>query len=413
MTGGPERDRRMPRAIRRGVGLLLLGVVACLAGPGGGRDVGLAWADDSLAAGPARPFVRGGYDDKPHVAGLFGRIAVGGYLEGHAGWARQDGVTEELGVEVTRWNLLVSTRIRDRVEIFSEVEFEDGGDQVTVELAQVDVRLVPAFNPRAGILLLPLGRFNLAHDGPRNELVTRPAEAEALLGVVLAQPGLGAFGRFDRPGGTRFTYEAYAVTGYHDGLIADSPGATRLPAGRRNFEDGNASPAVVARIEWSPNRRAGVGLSGYHGAYNLYRVAGLEVDERRDVSAAVLDLEVPVGPVELSGEVATVLVDLPPTLAGLFAGRQGGGYLTGAWRFGEGWIGTMPGSSFTLAARVEAVDFDRDLDGDSMRALALGLNFRPVPETVFKLGYERGETRDRFINLGAFARLRLGVASYF
>jgi hypothetical protein len=85
----------------------------------------------------------------------------------------------------------------------------------------------------------------------------------------------------------------------------------------------------------------------------------------------------------------------------------------GAWRFGDGWIQGMPGSSFTLAARVEGVDFDRDLDGDSIRALTLGLNFRPVPETVIKFGFERGETRDRFNNPGAFARLRLGVASYF
>lgn len=408
MRARPQRGSRSPRVLGRTAVLLLLGVAALV-----GSSVGRAQADDSLAAGPARPFVPGGYDDKPHVAGLFGRIAVGGYLEARAGWARQDGATDELGVEVTRWNLLVSTRIRDRVEIFSEIEFEDGGAEATVELAQVDVRFTPAFNTRAGILLLPLGRFNLAHDAPRNEMVTRPAEAEALLGVALAQPGLGAFGRFDRPSGARFTYEAYAVTGYHDGLIVDSPEGTRLPAGRRNFEDGNASPAVVARIEWSPSRRAGLGLSGYHGAYNIYRADGLDVDERRDVSVTVLDVEAPLGPVHWSGEAAIVGVELPPTLPGLFAERQAGAYLMGAWRFGEGWIAAMPGSSFTLAARIEAVDFDRDVAGDSMRALALGLNFRPVPETALKLGYERGETRDRFNNASAFARLRLGIATYF
>lgn len=403
------------RAARRAVRALLAGAIAGLAGASiaGGPGAGTARADDSLTAVPARPFVPGGFDDKPHLVGLFGRIAVGGYLEARAGWERQDGVTEELGVEVTRWNLLVSTRIRDRVDIVSEIEFEDGGEEATVELAQVDVRFASAFSTRAGILLLPLGRFNLAHDAPRNEMVTRPAEAEALLGVALAQPGLGAFGRFDRPTGARFTYEAYAVTGYHDGVIADSPEGTRLPAGRRNFEDANALPAVVGRIEWSPNRVAALGVSGYHGAYNVYRADGLDVDERRDVAVGVLDLEAPLGPVHWSGEVALVRVEAPPTLPGLFAERQAGAYLMGVWRFGEGWIRSMPGSAFTLAARVEAVDFDRELAGDSMRALAMGLNFRPVPETVLKLGFERGETRDRFNNVGTFARLRLGVASYF
>lgn len=388
---------------------ILGGLVMALAGPALGQDL----TSDSLDALAARPFVRGGYDDKPHLAGLFGRIAVGGYLEARAGWTRQDGATDELGVEVTRWNLLLSTRVRERVAIFSEIEFEEGGQEVTVELAQVDIRFARAFNTRTGILLLPLGRFNLAHDAPRNEMVTRPAEAEALLGVALAQPGLGVFGRFDRPGGGRFTYEAYAVTGYHDGLIAESPEGTRLAAGKRNFEDRNASPGLVSRIEWSPGAKAGLGLSGYHGAYNVYRADGLAVDDRRDVSVMVLDLDAPTGPIRWSGEVAGVRVELPPTLPGLFASRQAGAFVTGAWRFGEGWIASMPGSSFTLAARGEAVDFDRDLAGDSIRALALGLNFRPVPETVIKLGYERGGTRDRFNNPGAFARLQLGIATYF
>lgn len=398
---------------RRGMAGILPGFATVLALVLAAPVLGQDMTSDSLDAMAARPFVRGGYDDKPHVTGLFGRIAVGGYLEARAGWARVDGVTDELGVEVTRWNLLFSTRVRERVEIFSEIEFEEGGEEVTVELAQVDIRFVPAFNTRAGVLLLPLGRFNLAHDAPRNEMVTRPAEAEALLGVALGQPGIGAFGRFERPGGARFTYEAYAVTGYHDGLLLDSPDGTRLAAGKRNFEDRNASPGVVGRIEWSPFASAGVGLSGYRGAYNVYRADGLAVDDRRDVSVVVLDLEAPLGPVQWSAEVADVDVELPPTLPGLFASRQAGAYLMGAWRFGDGWIDSMPGSSFTLAARGEAVDFDRDLVGDSMKAIALGLNFRPVPETVIKLGIERGETRDRFNNPSAFARLRLGIATYF
>jgi hypothetical protein len=407
--------RPSARAARRAVRALLAGAIAGLAGAGiaGGPGAGTARADDSLTAVPARPFVPGGFDDKPHLVGLFGRIAVGGYLEARAGWERQDGVTDELGVEVTRWNLLVSTRIRDRVDIVSEIEFEDGGEEATVELAQVDVRFASAFSTRAGILLLPLGRFNLAHDAPRNEMVTRPAEAEALLGVALAQPGLGAFGRLDRPTGARFTYEAYAVTGYHDGVIANSPEGTRLPAGRRNFEDANASPALVGRVEWSPRRDVALGLSGYHGAYNVYRADGLPVDQRRDVAVGVVDVDAPLGPIRWSGEAAIVRVDAPPTLVGLFAERQAGAYLMGSWRFGEDLIQSMPGSAFTLSARIDAVDFDRDLSGDSMRALTLGLNFRPVPETVLKLGFERGQTRDRFNNPSAFARLRLGVASYF
>jgi hypothetical protein len=390
-----------------------------LIAPAAGDPVPAASAQapaDSVAAperSASRPFVEGGYDDKPFLTGLFGQIRLGGYLEGETAWEREDGATSEFGTELTRFNVLLSTTIRGRVNVFGEIEFEEGGDEITLEMAQVDLYLVPAFNARAGMLLLPLGRYNLAHDGPRNELPSRPAEAEQLLGVALAQPGLGAYGRFDRRSGARFTYEAYAINGYQDELLTNSPDGTRLPAGKDNPEDANASPAFVSRVEWSPHFRSAFGLSGYVGAYNVSTLEGLEVDDRRDVTVGVLDVEQPIGPVVLTGEGALVHVEIPPTLEGLFASRQSGAYLQIAWRFGSRWVDTMPGSSFTLAARLDGVDFDEDLAGDSVRSLTLGVNFRPVPESAIKLALVRGETRDRFNNLAAFARMQLGIATYF
>jgi hypothetical protein len=169
----------------------------------------------------------------------------------------------------------------------------------------------------------------------------------------------------------------------------------------------------VGRVEWSPNTRSAFGLSGYHGAYNVTTLDGLEVDDRRDVAVGVLDLEQPIGPVLLTGEGALVGVEIPSALDGLFASRQSGAYVQAAWRFGHSWVAAMPGSRFTLAARFDGVDFDRDLPGDSFRSLTLGANFRPVPEAVFKLAFVRGETRDRFNNLSTFASVQLGIASYF
>jgi hypothetical protein len=67
----------------------------------------------------------------------------------------------------------------------------------------------------------------------------------------------------------------------------------------------------------------------------------------------------------------------------------------------------------TGALRLDVVDFDRDLAGDSIRRMTLGLNFRTTPESVVKLAFARGESRDRFDNLARDARLQLSVASYF
>jgi hypothetical protein len=385
-------------------------IVACL-GTLAATSCRAQAADTSVAR--ERPFVAGGYDDKPYLEGIFGRISVGGYLEANAAWEREEGATGALGVQLTRWNLLVATDIRERVHIFSELEFEEGGEEVTVELAQVDLTLDRAASFRAGIVLLPLGRFNLAHDAPRNELPGRPGVASELLGVALSQPGMGLFGALDAPAGSRFTYEAYGVTGYHDGIVTSSAEGTRLPAGRRNHEDENASPAWVGRIEWSLQRRAAVGVSAYHGAWNTYRVDGLEVATRQDLAVGVLDAEASVLGIVLSGEAAIVRLDLPPALAGVFASRQGGLYVQAAKSFGRDLIAAMPGSRFTLAARTDVVDFDRDVAGDSSRSLTLGVSFRPVPEAALKLAWVRGETRDRFNNPAANAVVQLGVATYF
>jgi len=387
----------------------LAALMAALALPPTWPAAARAQGDSTLA----RPFVPGGYDDKPHMRGMFGTISVGGYLEAHGTWEREDGVTTELGMQLTRWNLLASTAIGDHVRIFSEVEFEEAGQEVVVELAQLDLLLHSTFNVRGGILLLPLGRFNLAHDGPRNELPQRPAVATELLGVALAQPGLGSFGQFGGSGTGRLTYELYAVNGYHDGVIHGSPEGTRLPAGRFNPEDANLSPAWVGRTEWSSSRRFALGLSGYHGAWNNYVVDGLPADERRDVSVGVVDAHVEALSFAVDGEAAAARVDVPEGVTGVFASRQAGAYLQLSRPFGVGWIGGMPDSWLTAAVRGDFVDFDRDLPGDSFRSVTLGVNLRPVRWTAIKLAWMRGENRDRFDNRASLAQLQLGLASYF
>lgn len=386
------------------------GVVAAVLALAAGAFTARAGAD-SLAAEP-RPFVRGGYDDKPHVDGLFARIALGGYVQAIGEWAREEGATTALGAQVRRWNLLATTDIRRRVQVWSELEFEEGGEEVRVELAQVDVRLVRAANLRGGVLLLPLGRFNLAHDAPRLDLPDRPLLADRLLGVALSMPGFGGFGAVGAAG-WRVTWEGYAVTGFHDGLLLGSPEGTRLPAGRDNHDDANASPAWVGRVEWSRGRLVSAGVSAYRGAYNVHRLDGVDVDDRRDVRVAVLDAEAEHARMTVSGEVAWIGVDLPPTLAGVFASRQSGGWLQGSLRLKRGFGAAFPEGGLSLAVRGDAVDFDRDRAGDSERSLSVGLAMRPVPETAVHLAWVRGETRDRFDNRAALARVQIALATYF
>ncbi len=370
-----------------------------------------AVAQDTARA--PRPFVEGGQYDRPYLTRLLGRTAVGGYSEAHARWERVDGATEEAGFRVRRWNLFTATQVSDIVRIGAELEFEDGTEEIRLEYAAIDVGVHPALSLRAGMLLSPLGRFNLSHDSPRNEFTDRPLVSTELLGTALAEPGLGVFGLVGLRGGGRLTYEAYAVNGFHDGLLNASDEGTRIPLGRDNVEDNNASPAFVGRVTYSPRIGWELGLSAHHGAYNVFHEEGLAVDERRNLTIAVLDAEARLGEIRVQGEAAVARIDVPAGLAGIYASSQRGLYVQATRPFWQGRVTTLPASFFVLGVRLDILDFDAGIAGDSRRQVSLGLNFRPTTDTALKLNYVRGVSRDRFNNPSDHAALLFSVATYF
>ena len=145
----------------------------------------------------------------------------------------------------------------------------------------------------------------------------------------------------------------------------------------------------------SPRMGWELGASAHHGAYNVFEQDGLELDDRRDLTIAVVDLEIEARGVHVHGEAARAWVDLPPSLGGLFAAGQTGFYLEAGASFGRGRVAPMPASSFGWKVRLDAVDFDEGRRGDSVEQLSLGLNFRPTPDTALKLDYVRGRSFDR------------------
>ena len=401
LAGYPEYAARVRHRLVPGLWVLaLLAVAAPLA------------AQDTTRT-PDRPFVEGGVYDRPYLTRLLGRTAIGGYAEAHTRYERVDGVTEEAGFRIQRWNLFTATQVSDFVRIGAELEFENGTEEIRLEYAAIDLTVHPALAFRAGMLLSPLGKFNLSHDSPRNEFTDRPLVSTEILGVALSEPGLGMLGRFGLGGSRRLTYELYATNGFTDGLLTGSSDGTRIPLGRDNVEDNNASPAFVGRLAVSPAVGYEIGVSGHYGAYNVYLMDGAQVDDRRNLTIAVVDGEAMLLGVELEGEAALARVDIPANLAGLFASRQSGLYLQALRPFGTGWVKVMPNSTFAAGIRLDVVDFDTDLAGDNVRQVSLGFNFRPTSDTVLKLNYVRGVTRDRFNNPSDFARALFSIATYF
>jgi hypothetical protein len=369
--------------------------------------------DPTRADTAQRPFVRGGAYDKPFMTRLGGRTAIGGYAEAQARYQQVDGVPDDVGFEAKRFNLFANARVSDFVRFGAELEFEDGGKEIKLEYAAIDVRIHPSFALRGGMLLSPLGTFNLSHDSPLNEFTDRPLVSTELLGVALSEPGFGAFGQFGVGRTGRLTYEVYATNGFHDGLITASSEGTRVALGRGNFEDNNGSPAFVGRVAWSPRTGYEIGLSAHHGAYNVFNDEGVTVDVRRSLTLTALDAEAAVMGINVSGEAALVQLDVPDGLTGIYASRQRGFYVEAVKPFGRGWVKTMPTSSFAGKVRVDAVDFDADQAGQATAQLSLGVNFRPTQDSALKVDYVRGRGRDRFNNLGEHAFVLLSIATYF
>ena len=390
-------------------GTVLTIALAMLAGPAAAqqRDT----TRDTTRA--ERPFVRGGVYDKPFENRLGSRTAFGGYAEAHARYSRADGAAEESGFVAKRFNLFASARVSDVVRFASELEFEDGGEKVTIEFAAIDLRIHPSFAVRGGMILSPIGRFNLSHDSPLNEFTDRPLVSTDLIGVALSEPGFGVLGQIGAGARGRVTYEAYATNGFHDGLISNAEDGTRIPLGRGNWEDNNGSPALVGRVTWSPRSAFEIGVSAHRGAYNVFSIDGLQVDERRTATITVVDADAELFGIRVQGEAASASVQVPSGLTGIYASSQRGAYLEAVRPFGRGLVRTLPSSVFAAKLRWDAVDFNTAVPGDSHVQFTAGINFRPTSESVLKLDYVRGRVRDEFNNAGERAAILLSLATYF
>ncbi|MBD02847.1 MAG: hypothetical protein CME24_00700 [Gemmatimonadetes bacterium] len=317
----------------------------------------------SAVSAQDRPLVSGGITDKPFIHATGGGTRIGGYMETHFRWEREAGFSEELTFEAKRFNLFTYAPISDRLRMVAELEFEEGGEEIVIEAALMDFELHPAATFRMGILLAPLGRFNLAHDSPANELTDRPLMSTDLIGTALSEVGMGFHGAFYPTKDARVSYEIYAVNGYDDGVLLGDADGTRIPAGKANQEDNNRRPSWVGRIGASPTPTTEIGLSLHTGPINDWEIEGLKVDERQDLTIWLIDAQGSWFGFNAEAEFAGASIDAPSTQP-LLASSQSGYYAQLSRPFGSGLISAIPTSSFTAVARLGNVDFDTDTDGD-------------------------------------------------
>ena len=358
--------------------------------------------------------VKGGIYDRPYLFRPSARIAIGGYAETMVRSEYEQGVNENISFEARRFNIFLFSSISSLIKLTSELEFEHGTEEIKLETALIDVQFYEEFNLRGGILLSPLGKFNIAHDSPRNEFTDRPLVSTRIIPATLSEAGFGFFGSLYPFPEHRLTYETYLVNGFNYDVILGGDG-TSIPSGRPKAfeEDNNGSPAFVGRLAWVPEFGAELGVSVHTGIYNTFKREGLVVDQKRSATIVAVDGEYELGSLRLKGEFARTRVELPTSLVGLFAERQQGVYAQAAYTILRGILPMYAQSALAIGTRYDYIDLDTDVKGDDIHRLTVGMNIHLVPETVVKLDYQYNWIFDRLNNKIRTAVIQFGIATYF
>ncbi|MBX9852393.1 MAG: hypothetical protein K2X86_11630 [Cytophagaceae bacterium] len=351
-------------------------------------------------------------------------LAIGGYIEGNTNYFVTDGIKEGFSMQLRRTTIFIYSTVARRIKFLSEIEFENGTKEINIEFAALDFEINPALNFRGGIIMSPIGAFNVNHDGPRWEFIDRPLVTTQIIPSTLSEAGFGFHGRFFGHNKV-FTYDAYLVNGLQDGIILNAEGRTFLQEGKHpdRFEkDNNGEPSFVSRVAFNHRKFAEVGLSFYGGAYNSYRINGIKVDDRRTLGVYVVDFySVIKKKLNIKGELVYVNVEIPQSVKPFLGNRQWGGYVDLIYPVLKRTVLKYENTVVNLNLRLEAVDYNVGEFSetgqkifDEIKAVVGGISIRPSGNTVLRANYRYHWTRDILGNPSVrTAGIQVGFSSYF
>ncbi len=364
--------------------------------------------------------------NRPFVAVGKLPVSLGGYMEANWQHLSTDGVSEGHQFQFRRMTLFVSSTIAKRLKFLSEIEFEDGTKEISIEFAALDIELHPLLNLRGGIILNPIGAFNQNHDGPKWEFIDRPIAATQLLPATWSNAGFGLYGKHYRKD-WMFGYEAY-LSGNFDNSIIDNPeNKTFLPAAKNNkerFEEINSGlPLFTGKVAVRNNRIGELGLSFMGGVYNKFQDDGLPLDEKRRVDIFAVDFNTTISKTKtfITAEWAFLKIDVPNTFTQQYGNRQKGGFVDFVQPVIRKNILGWENASVNISCRLEYVDWNvgkftstgQNISED-LWSIVSAVSFRPTAQSVLRLNYRHQQQQDILGNpeskTGGFS---FGISTYF
>jgi hypothetical protein len=153
----------------------------------------------------------------------------------------------------------VSYHYNERISLHTEVDFEHAATAMELEFAYLDFLIQPAFNVRAGSMLMPVGPLNEFHEPTLFYSVERPYVNTYIIPTTWNEGGAGIFG--SPVHGVK--YRLYIVSGLDASGFSSGTG---IRGGRSKVAEAPADDlAVVGRIEYVGLPGLQLGLSGYRG----------------------------------------------------------------------------------------------------------------------------------------------------
>ncbi len=353
-------------------------------------------------------------------------VSVGGYAEANWQHIGTDGVSEGHQFQMRRMTLFVASTISKKIKFLSEIEFEEGGKEIAIEFASLDVEFHPLLNLRGGIIMNPIGAFNQNHDGPKWEFTDRPISATQLLPATWSNAGFGLFGKTYK-NDWMFGYELYLSGGFDNAIIDNEESKTFLPASKENeerFEESaSGTPLTIAKVAIRHNKFGEIGLSYMGGIYNTFQDDGIVLDEKRRLNVFAIDYNttLPKTNTFIAGEWAWVNVGVPETYTQQYGNKQYGGFVDIVQPILKRNMFGWDNATLNLACRLEYVDWNvgtfketgKNI-GDELWSIMPAISFRPTPQTVFRLNYRIQRQTDILNNdpakTGGFS---FGISSYF
>jgi len=319
-------------------------------------------------------------------------VSIGGYgeilYEGFAD-TREDGspATSLDAIDALRAIVYFGYKFDDRLLFNSEVEIEHA-NEAYLEFAYLDYMLTETVGVRGGLLLAPLGLVNELHEPPVFIDAKRSFTENRIIPTTWRENGIGLFGN-----GETLTWRVYVM----NSLNGAGFNASGLRGGRQRGTRALAeSLGLAARADYVGTPGFAAGVSAFYGGTGQGRVLnGVEVTGNLLVWDAHLAYQT--RGFDLRALVAGASLNDAAELNQL-------NNLTGAAGVGDGMLGWYVEGGYDVLsgvntphqlqpfARYEKANSQDSMvpgntagPGNDIRAISLGLAWRPAPQVVLKV----------------------------